>query len=141
MATWSILFRGGRGRNGEGSSARSAAHVEALGRADRQEPMRDYCLGQLMPIACNSEESIAAVMAPARVATKHQSLLNFGGNAPWPDAAMLARVSELMLSPIERSGPVETRIIGDTGFPKKGRHSVGMNRQYCVRSVYFVTSP
>lgn len=129
------------GRSGEGSSARSAAYVEAVGRAHRQEPMRGYCLGQLMPIARKSVESIAAVMAPAQVATKHQSLLNFGGNAPWPDAAMLARVSELMLSPIERSGPVETRIIGDTSFPKKGRHSIGMNRQYCVQLRLFRDEP
>jgi hypothetical protein len=38
----------------EGSEARFAAYVEALGavlgHADRQEPMRDYCLGLLMPI-------------------------------------------------------------------------------------------
>jgi len=32
---------------------------------------------------------------------------------------------------IERNGPVEAWIIDDTGFPKKGRHSVGVTRQYC----------
>jgi SRSO17 transposase len=38
----------------EGSEARFAAYVEALGQvlghADRQEPMRDYCLGLMMPL-------------------------------------------------------------------------------------------
>jgi SRSO17 transposase len=71
------------------------------------------------------------VAAPAQVAAKHQSLLHFVGNAPWSDAAMLAKVGELVLPAITRSGPIEAWIIDDTGFPKKGRHSVGVTRQYC----------
>jgi len=118
-----------------GSEARFAAYVEqlgtALGHADRQEPLHDYCLGLLMPIERKSVEPMAAVTAPAQVAAKHQSLLHFVGNAPWLDAAMLAKVSELVLPAIERSGPIEAWIIDDTGFPKKGRHSVGGTRQYC----------
>ena len=111
------------------------AYVEALGavlgHADRQQPMHDYCLGLLMPIERKSVEPMAAVTAPAQVAAKHQSLLHFVGNAPWSDAAMLAKVRELVLPAIERSGPIEAWIIDDTGFPKKGRHSVGVTRQYC----------
>src|SRR5438874_7160773 len=118
-----------------GSEARFAAYVEqmgtGLGHADRQEPLHDYCLGLLMPIERKSVEPMAAVTAPAQVAAKHQSLLHFVGNAPWLDAAMLAKVSELVLPAIERSGPIEAWIIDDTGFPKKGRHSVGVSRQYC----------
>jgi SRSO17 transposase len=74
---------------------------------------------------------MAAVTAPARVAAQHQSLLHFVGNAPWSDAAVLAEVRELVLPAIERDGPIEAWIIDDTGFPKKGRHSVGVARQYC----------
>jgi SRSO17 transposase len=123
------------GGSSEGSESRFAAYVEVLGavlgHADRQEPMRDYCLGLLMPIARKSVEPMAAVTAPGQVAAKHQSLLHFVGNAPWSDAAMLGKVAELVLPAIERSGPVEAWIIDDTGFPKKGRHSVGVTRQYC----------
>jgi SRSO17 transposase len=32
---------------------------------------------------------------------------------------------------MERHGPVATWIVDDTGIPKKGRHSVGVARQYC----------
>jgi SRSO17 transposase len=58
-------------------------------------------------------------------------LLHFVGNAPWSDAAMLDKVRELVLPVIERSGPIEAWIIDDTGFSKKGRHSVGVTCQYC----------
>jgi SRSO17 transposase len=123
------------GGSSQESEARFAAYVEALGavlgHADRQQPMHDYCLGLLMPIERKSVEPMAAITAPAQVAAKHQSLLHFVGNAAWSDAAMLGKVRELVLPVVERSGPIEAWIIDDTGFPKKGRHSVGVTRQYC----------
>ena len=117
------------------SESRFAGFVEALvgviGHADRAAPLRDYCQGLLMPGERKSVEPMAALAAPARVAAKHQSLLHFVGQAPWSDAAVLAKVRDLVLPAIERSGAVEAWIIDDTGFPKKGRHSVGVARQYC----------
>ena len=66
---------------------RFAAYVEALakviGHADRAAPLRDYCLGLLLPGDRKSVEPIAAVTAPARVSAQHQSLLHFVANAPW----------------------------------------------------------
>src|SRR4051794_7017409 len=51
--------------------------------------------------------------------------------APWSDAAVLAAVREQVLPALGRHGPVTAWIIDDTGFPKKGKHSVGVARQYC----------
>jgi SRSO17 transposase len=114
---------------------RFAAYVDALaeviGHADRVEPRHDYCLGLLMPGERKSVEPIAAVTAPARVSAKHQSLLHFVANAPWSNERVLSRVQELILPLIEGSGAIEAWIIDDTGLPKKGRHSVGVARQYC----------
>src|SRR5436190_9310099 len=119
----------------ESSEARFGVYVAALtgviGHADRATPLRHYCTGLLMPAARKSVEPMAAMTAPARVAAQHQSLLHFVGQAPWSDAAVLTKVRDLVLPAIERAGPIEAWIIDDTGFPKKGRHSVGVARQYC----------
>src|SRR5215469_3227858 len=57
--------------------------------------------------------------------------LHFVGQSPWSDEGVLAKVGEMVLPAIERHGPIEAWIIDDTGFPKKGAHSVGVGRQYC----------
>ena len=105
--------------------------MSVIGHADRAGPLRDYCLGLMMPCERKSVEPMAAVTAPGRTAAQHQSLLHFVGNAAWSDELVLAKVRELVLPAIERQGPIEAWIIDDTGFPKKGEHSVGVARQYC----------
>src|SRR3546814_9227406 len=95
--------------------------VGVIGHADRAVPLRDYCLGLLMPGERKSVEPMAAMTAPSRVPAQHQSLLHFVGNAPWSDVRVLAKVRELVLPSIERSGPIEAWIVDDTGIPKKGR--------------------
>jgi SRSO17 transposase len=42
-------------------------------------------------------------------------------------------VRELVLPGIEAQGEIEAWIVDDTGFPKKGVHTVGVARQYCGR--------
>src|SRR3954447_2714684 len=107
----------------EDRQERFGAYVEALaeviGHADRAEPLRDYCLGLLLPGERKSVEPIAAVTAPARVSAKHQSLLHFVANAAWSDERVLSRIQELTVPVIEGSGAIEAWIIDDTGFPKK----------------------
>ena len=117
------------------SDERFAAYVDGLasviGHADRVGPLRDYCVGLVMPAERKSVEPMAALTAPARVAAQHQSLLHFVGQGKWSDEKVLAEVREMVLPKIERHGAIEAWIIDDTGFPKQGRHSVGVARQYC----------
>lgn len=122
-------------KSDDGSALRFADYVEGLvsviGHKDRVGPLRDYCTGLLMPCERKSVEPLAAVTAPARVAVQHQSLLHFVGEGRWSDERVLAKVREMVLPHVERHGPIEAWIIDDTGLPKKGRHSVGVARQYC----------
>ena len=118
-----------------GSELRFAAYVDGLasviGHKDRIGPLRDYCTGLILPGERKSVEPMAAVTAPTRTAAQHQSLLHFVGEGGWSDERVLAKVREMVLPTIERQGPIEAWIIDDTGFPKQGRHSVGVTRQYC----------
>ena len=122
-------------RRSEAIESRFGAYVEGLtsviGHADRAKPLRDYCLGLMMPCERKSVEPMAAITAPERTAAQHQSLLHFVGEGKWSDEKVLAKVRERVLPQMERHGPIEAWIIDDTGFPKKGRHSVGVARQYC----------
>ncbi len=118
-----------------GSESRFAAYVEtltaALGHADRGAPFQSYCAGLLLPGDRKSVEPMAARVQPQRVQAAHQSLHHFVAKADWSDEAVLAAVRARVLPGIEQHGPMRALIIDDTGFPKKGRHSVGVARQYC----------
>src|ERR1700693_476217 len=129
-------MRGEMGFQGaEDSESRFAKFVEGsvsvIGHADRARPLWDYCVGLMMPCGRKSVEPMAAVTAPERVAAQHQSLLHFVNQDPWSAEKVLAKVREMVVPALERHGPIEAWIIDDTGLPKKGRHSVGVGRQYC----------
>jgi SRSO17 transposase len=118
-----------------GTEARFRAYAadlaSVLGHADRVRPFEHYCVGLLSAEGRKSVEPLAAVTAPERTAAQHQSLLHLVAQAPWSDAAVLTRVRERVLPSVTRDEPVQAWIIDDTGFPKKGDHSVGVARQYC----------
>src|SRR5215210_7542169 len=125
----------GQTRRPEAGEARFTAYLEAiavvLGDVRRAASARAYCTGLLLPGERKSVEPMAARLAPGRVQAKHQSLHHVVAKAEWDDAAVLGAVRDFVLPAVERPGPVRYWIIDDTSFPKQGRHSVGVARQYC----------
>jgi len=103
----------------------------SLGHADREVPFRGYTTGLLLPLERKSVEPMAARIDPARAMAAHQSLHHFVAKAEWSDAALLAAVCGSVLPAMQAHGPIAAWIVDDTGMPKKGRHSVGVARQYC----------
>lgn len=102
----------------------------ALGHADRETSLKDYCRGLMLPIERKSVEPMAAHTAPLRVRAKHQSLHHFVAKSAWSDAAVLESVRK-WVQPALVAQTGYYWIVDDTGFPKKGKHSVGVTRQYC----------
>ena len=121
-------------RSTDGSELRFAAYVRALvsviGHADRAGPLRDYCLGLIMPGAqerradgggdgAGEDRGAASVVAPFR---RQVTVVGREGVDQGRSDALLA---------IESHGPIEAWIIDDTGFDEQGKHSVGVAGQYC----------
>src|SRR6266849_5923847 len=104
---------------------------QVAGHADRVLPMQNYAKGLLLPIERKSVEPMAARLAPGNVRQMHQSLHHIVAEAAWSDAAMLREVRRLVLPAMTRRHSLAGWIVDDTGFPKKGTHSVGVARQYC----------
>jgi len=105
--------------------------AQAAGHADRIVPFKAYCTGLLLPGERKSIEPMAARLDPDHVSRMHQSLHHLVADAPWDDEVLLDRALDTVLPAMLRQGPVVAWIVDDTGFPKKGQHSVGVARQYC----------
>lgn len=105
--------------------------AQAAGHMDRADPLKSYCKGLLLPGERKSVEPMAARLAPDNVRRMHQSLHHLVADAPWSDEAMLECVRGYALAAMRKQEPVIAWIIDDTGFPKKGKESVGVARQYC----------
>ncbi len=114
---------------------RFAAYIEGLAKAagheDRHAPLKNYCKGLLLEGERKSIEPMAARLGPDSVQPMRQSLHHLVAKAPWSDEAMLRQVRAQVLPAMQKQGPVVAWIVDDTGFPKKGKHSVGVARQYC----------
>ncbi len=100
-----------------------------FGRPERRTAMTQYITGLLLDGERKSIEPIAArlVDRPDQIQAMRQRLQQCVVVSPWEADALFARIA----LQLERELPdVTAFVIDDTGFPKKGRHSVGVARQY-----------
>jgi len=123
------------GEEARASGERFEAYLEklvaGLGHADRREPLRAYVTGLLLPGERKSVEPMAAKIDPRHVPARHQSMHHFVATAPWDETTLLRVARDHALEALERHGPIAAWVVDDTAYPKKGRHSVGVARQYC----------
>jgi SRSO17 transposase len=106
--------------------------TRSLGHADRATPARWYLQGLMLPGQRKSVEPMAARIHPQDVRSAHQSMHHLVADSEWSDAALLAAVAREVVPALSQAGQAPCFwIIDDTGFPKSGKHSVGVARQYC----------
>ena len=110
---------------------RYMAHLsERLGHADRHAGLSGYCSGLMLPLSRKSVEPMAARIDPLHAGARHQALHHFVAKSEWSDSAVMAGVRDWVVPVLGLDNGCYW-IIDDTGFPKKGKHSVGVARQYC----------
>lgn len=105
---------------------------EVLARPERRASFANYALGILGEGERKSIEPIAARACadPDRMDAEHQRLHHFATDSPWDDHAVRREAARYALAPMIEREPIDSWIIDDTGFPKQGTHSVGVQRQY-----------
>src|SRR5947209_2249691 len=110
-------------RSRERLSSFLAEMLTRLGRKDRQHWGGVYLRGLLL----DGERKSVGAMAERLPDGNEQSLQQFVSQSPWAWEPLWQRRAER----IERAFPNPAAwIIDDTGFPKKGEHSVGVARPY-----------
>lgn len=110
------------------------AFVTALGpvfpRADQMVRFQAYLWGLLGPMPRKNMEAIAAVARRAfpGQADLAQALQHFVSHSPWDSRRLTSALRRS--SAAARQGPDAVWVVHEAAFPKKGRHSVGVHRQY-----------
>jgi SRSO17 transposase len=105
---------------------------DALGNKCRRSSFAVYAMGLLGNAERKSAEPIAATATadPATCEPAHHRLLRFLRDSPWRDREVRRIAARHALDAMTAEEPIRTWIIDDTGFPKQGTHSVGVQRQY-----------
>lgn len=97
--------------------------LEPMGRSERRHWGAVYIRGLLLHGERKSIEPLADRSDEGNV----QALQQFVGQSPWDWMPLWERLAKRMTAELE---PDPVWVIDDTGFPKQGKHSVGVERQY-----------
>ena len=123
-------------RLGEYLNGRIGRH---LSRREQKESFALYAHGivgegerkSVEPIAARATGGVDDDDAAGAACERMQArLLNFLRLSPWNDRSVRREAARYVIEALEKQEPVTTWIIDDTGFPKQGKHSVGVQRQY-----------
>ena len=97
--------------------------LAALGRAERRRWGSVYVRGLLATGGRKATATMATHVSDGNV----QAMQQFIGQSPWPWEPLRKGLAHRL---VESLHPPAAWAIDDTGFPKKGSHSVGVARQY-----------
>jgi len=97
--------------------------LEPIGRSERRHWGELYVRGLLQDGERKSIEPMAARLPDGNV----QAMQQFVGQSPWEWQEVWARLGKRMTAELE---PDAAWVVDDTGFPKQGEDSVGVDRQY-----------
>ena len=98
--------------------------VLSMGRKERREHAGEYVRGLLMDGERKSIEPLANRLPDGDI----QSLQQFVSQSPWSSREVRASLARK----VEREFVPEAYwLIDEVSFPKQGKHSVGVARQYC----------
>jgi SRSO17 transposase len=97
--------------------------LDPVGRSERRNWGSVYVRGLLLDGERKSIEPMATRMPGGNV----QAMQQFVGQSPWEWEPIWERLGKRMTAELE---PDPIWVVDDTGFPKKGEHSVGVERQY-----------
>jgi SRSO17 transposase len=98
--------------------------VLSMGRKERREHAEEYVRGLLMDGERKSVEPMAGRLPDGDV----QGMQQFVSQSPWPTKEVRASLARK----VEREFVAEPYwLVDEVSFPKQGKHSVGVARQYC----------
>jgi len=105
-----------------------AEYAPLFARSEQREWAQLYMRGQLSDLERKSIEPMV-LRERGKDINAVRAVQQFIGEGAWDDDRILERHQQLVVEDLGE--PDATAILDGSGFPKKGEHSVGVQRQYC----------
>ena len=102
-----------------------AEFTDCFQRSEPRENFFQYMVGQFSEMERKSIEPIAINVENAKVRAMQRTI----SDTPWDDEKLMIKYRSLVAG--DMGDPEGVLIFDESGFPKKGDHSIGVSRQYC----------